>query len=71
MSIFTNPLIRLTVGTTDIVIGALTIYDPEWAIHELGGMTLPYYFEDQYDDQTYETWDGYGDLEENEELTHE
>ena len=44
-----NALTRLTVGITDLCVGIWSIQDPEWAISELGGKTLPYYFEDQYD----------------------
>ena len=39
------------------------------------GKRLPYYFDPKYDDQDYsnwhEDWDGYGDLEEDEALSHE
>ena len=54
-SVVTNSLIRLSVGITDITIGIMTLLDPEYALHEIGGYSLPYFFHDKYDDQTYQT----------------
>ena len=58
-SVVNNTLIRLGVGITDITIGVITLMDPEYALHEIAGLKLPYYFHEKYDDQTYETgWEG-------------
>ena len=66
-----NILSRLAVGVTDVTIGIMTLLYPEWALHEISGMSVPYFFDEKYDDQTYDTWDGFDDLEEGEQLTHE
>ena len=60
-SVVTNNIVRITIGATDITLGILTLIDPEWSVRELSGMSLPYYFEDQYDGQNYENWDGFGE----------
>ena len=66
-----NTIVRFIVGVTNITMGAIALADPEYTLHEILGMELPYYFDDKYDGQTYLTWNGYGDLEDEEELTPE
>ena len=60
-SVVTNNIVRVTIGAVDITMGVLTLMYPEWSLREYSGLSLPYYFEDQYDGQTYEDWDGYGE----------
>ena len=43
-----GPIVRMFVGVTDVTVGVLALYYPQWYLDEFGGKVLPYYFEEHY-----------------------